>query len=92
LNHNCRFGLGRGQIHPDMDPAYLYNDVFWTEPQTVNDQNPPKLSRIEQYHKHLEEIRQVNTRYLNELNGEGSSRTPIIENYPKNNGKRFQPY
>ena len=28
LNHNCRFGLGRGQIHPEMNPAFLYNDVF----------------------------------------------------------------
>ena len=75
-----------------MDPAYLYNDVFWTEPQIINDRTPPQSSNTEQYQKHLDEIQQVNIRYLNELNGEGSSRTPIIENYPKNIGKRFRPY
>ena len=75
-----------------MDPAYLYNDVFWTESQNINDRTPPQISTFEQHQKHLNEIQQINTRHLNELNGEGSSRTPITETYLKNNGKRFQPY
>src|SRR5438045_1683318 len=53
LNHNCRFGLGRGQLHPEMDPAYLYNDVFWTEPQNINNRTPPQISTFEQHQKHL---------------------------------------
>ena len=75
-----------------MNPAYLYNDVFWTEPQIINDQTLPQTSIFEQHQKHLDKIQQVNTRYLNELNGEGSSHIPIVENYPKNNRKRFQSY
>ena len=75
-----------------MDPAYLYNDVFWTEPQIINNWIFSQSSIFEQHQKHLDEIQQVNTRYLNELNGEDSSRIPIVENYPKNNRKRFQSY
>jgi len=75
-----------------MDPAYLYNDVFWTEPQIINDRTPPQTSIFEQHQKDLDEIQQINTRHLNELNGEGSSRIPIIENYPKSIEKRFRPY
>ncbi len=66
--------------------------MFWTEPQNINDRTPPQTSTFEQHQKHLNKIQQINTRHLNELNGEGSSRTPITENYPKNNGKCFQPY
>ena len=51
-----------------MDPAYLYNDVFWTEPQIINDRTPPQTSTFEQHQKHLNEIQQINTRHLNELN------------------------
>ena len=40
LNHNCRFGLGRGQLHPDMDPNHLYNDVFWEESFWAHDNVP----------------------------------------------------
>ena len=92
MNHNCHFGLEKGQIHPEMDPAYLYNDVFWTEPQIINDHTLPQTSIFKQHQKHLDKIWQVNTRYLNELNGEGSSRIPIVENYSKNNRKCFRSY
>ena len=94
LNHNCRFGLGRGQVHPDMDPAYLCNNVFWTEPQEINDRLPQQTSTYQQHERHLNEIRRINTQHLNELNGEGTSRTPLIDNYNhfQNNGRRFRPY
>ena len=32
-NHGCKFGFGIGEIHPDMNPLYLINDVFWSEPE-----------------------------------------------------------
>ena len=33
--HGCEFGFGIGQIHPDIDPKYLYNEIFWSEPEAV---------------------------------------------------------
>jgi hypothetical protein len=92
LNHNCRFGLGIRKIHPEMDPEYLYNDVFWTEPQLVRDQIPPPTDTRTKHEQQMDEIRNINQRHLNELNGEGTSRTPIIETSIKSLGKRFRPY
>ena len=37
MNYNCQFGLGIGQVHPEMDPNYLFNDVFWKEPPLEQD-------------------------------------------------------
>ena len=92
LNHNCRFGMGRGQIHPEMNPDYLYNDVFWTELQLVRDLAPQPTDNHSKYDKQMDEIRDINRRHLNELNGEGTSRIPLIETNIKSLGRRFRPY
>lgn len=92
-NHNCRFGLGIGQVHPEMNPEHLFNDVFWTEPQLANNNIPEKSEEHKEYLQHLQEIRNINKRHFNELNGEGTSRTPLIENQEKPYiGKRFKKY
>ena len=36
---NCKFGIKLGQIHPDMNPIYLINNMFWDEPQAVIQEN-----------------------------------------------------
>ena len=93
LNHNCRFGLGRGQLHPDMDPNHLYNDVFWEESFWAHDNVPTETDEYKRHQEHLQQITNINKRHISELNGEGTSRTPIIENQEKPHiGKRFKRY
>ena len=93
LNHNCRFGIGRGQIHPDMDPNHLYNDVFWEESFWAHDNVPTETDEYKRHQEHLQQITNVNKCHISELNGEGTSRTPIIENQEKPHiGKRFKRY
>ncbi len=92
INHDCRFGMSCGQIHPEMNPDYLYNDVFWTELQLVRDLAPQPTDNRSKHDKQMDEIRDINRRHLNELNGEGTSRIPIIETNIKSLGRRFHPY
>ena len=33
--HSCEFEFGIEQIHPDMDPEYLCNEIFWSEPEAI---------------------------------------------------------
>jgi hypothetical protein len=35
LEHNCIVGYGLGQIHPEMKPEALVNEVFWEIPEAV---------------------------------------------------------
>ena len=65
--HGCEFGFGVGQIHPDMDPEYLCNEIFWSEPEAV--------IREQDFEDELAEINHINQQYLGELNGESSTRT-----------------
>ena len=37
--HRCLFGFDLGQIHPDMDPKFLVNNLWWKEPQKVIEEN-----------------------------------------------------
>src|SRR5262249_34958706 len=37
--HKCKMGLDLGQIHPDMDPKYLTNYRWWTEPPAITEEN-----------------------------------------------------
>ncbi|HVI20899.1 MAG TPA: ribonuclease H family protein, partial [Bacillus sp. (in: firmicutes)] len=84
-NHGCRFGFGLGNIHPDMNPRYLINDVFWSEPEFCSD--PETEDVVTRDLKMLEKIRQ---KHVNELNGEGTSRIPLVEPQEKLKiGKRF---
>lgn len=39
LDHNCIVGYGLGQIHPDMKPEALVNEVFWEIPEAVQQQD-----------------------------------------------------
>jgi hypothetical protein len=89
LDHNCKFGFGLGQIHPDMDPQHLDNTIFWKEPPDVireeNEQN--------RHQTHLQTIVDINLNHQKELNGEGTSRTPLINKPTKTIfGKRFKRY
>jgi len=93
MNHNCRFGIGTGQVHPEMNPEHLFNDVFWTEPQLANENIPERSEEYEKHLQHLQAIHNINKRHFNELNGEGTSRIPLIENQEKPHiGKRFKNY
>ena len=86
-NHGCKFGFGLGNIHPDMNPLYLINDVFWSEPET-NLQSEDEEDTID---RDLRVLREIKQRHVKEINGEGSSRTPLIESQEKPSiGKRFQ--
>ena len=78
-NHGCKFGFGLNDIHPDMNPLYLINDVFWSEPKT-NLQSEDEEDTIVRDIRVLREIRQ---RHVKEINGEGSSRTPLIKTQEK---------
>jgi hypothetical protein len=49
--HQCKFGFKndenqRGKVHPDMDPAALVNDVFWSEPESVLEQDQQVRERV----------------------------------------------
>src|SRR4051794_30064341 len=96
LNHNCQFGLGLGQIHPDMNPNYLCNYVFWDEPGLTPEFNMEELeehNHEDRYSQDIEEIRKINQRHQSELNGGGTSRIPFEEPLEVNHhGRRFQPY
>ena len=93
MSHNCQFGLGIGQIHPEMDPNYLFNNVFWEEPQLEIDNIPTESEEYKEHQQHLQNIRSINKRHLDESKGEGTSRTPLIEEQTKLNlGKRFIKY
>ena len=85
MNHNCQFGLGIGQVHPEMDSNYLFNDVFWKEPPLEQDNIPGANEEYQEHQQHLQKIHNINKRHLNELNGEGTSRTSLIEEQNKPN-------
>jgi hypothetical protein len=73
-----------------MNPNHLYNDVFWEEPNPLNELITNELER---HNQHLESIININQRHNSELNGEGTSRIPLIEpTHSYNNGRRFHPY
>jgi hypothetical protein len=103
-NHGCRYGIGLEQIHPGMDPSALQNQQWWNEPQRVIELNQEFLARKRQrdaieneekqnHYASMQRILNINIRHLAELNGEGTSRTPIIEEQTKpNTGKRFRRY
>ena len=37
--HNCTFGFGSGEIHPEMDPQFIKNKPWWKEPLAVQHHN-----------------------------------------------------
>ena len=93
MNHNCRFGIGLGQIHPDMDPGHLYNNVFWEEPQWAQNAIEKEVNKSQPAQDQIQQILNINKRHIAELNGEGTSRIPLIENQDKPHiGKRFKSY
>jgi TolA-binding protein len=93
MNHNCRFGIGLGQIHPDMNPGHLYNDVFWEEPKWAQSALEEEVNKSQPPHDQIQQILNINKRHIAELNGEGTSRTPLVENQDKPYiGKRFKRY
>ena len=84
-NHGCKFGFEIGNIHPDMNPLYLINDVFWSEPEIDLNSEENTLTRD------LRVLWEIRRRHENELNGGGTSRTPLIETQEKLSiGKRFR--
>ena len=91
MNHNCHFGLGVGQLHPDMDPTHLCNNVFWDEPVFAHDNILDNSNEYKQLQQHLENVINTNQSYLSEPNGEETSRTENYYNTP-NHGQHFRPY
>jgi hypothetical protein len=37
--HHCIFEFGPVQVHPEMDPKHLVNDIWWQEPKAVQQEN-----------------------------------------------------
>ena len=72
-----------------MDPQHLDNTIFWTEPPgVVREEN--EQSR---HQAHLQTIVNINLNHRKELNGEGTSRTPLIVKPTKTiSGKCFKRY
>jgi hypothetical protein len=35
VKHECNWGMGMGEIHPEMNPEFLVNQPWWTEPFAV---------------------------------------------------------
>ena len=76
-----------------MNPAYLYNEVFWAEPQNVDDQFPPEEINFNQYMEHKRETFDYNQQYFNNFNGEGPSTAPSNRKYPRTViTQRYEPY
>ena len=77
-----------------MNPNYLYNDIFWEELFLAEDSIPTAENNdYERYQKHIQSILDINKRHRKELNGEGTSRIPLIETEEKPHiGKRFRRY
>ena len=47
LNHECIIGYNLGQVHPDMIPEMLTNEVFWDIPEEVQREDNACLAAIE---------------------------------------------
>jgi hypothetical protein len=82
-----------------MDPSRLCNEVFWYEPlvyypERITPTNDPydyiRWPNHQQLNE-IDEIRRINRDHKCKLNGEFSSRTPLIIPQEKSNsGKRFK--
>ena len=68
-----------------MDPSHLYNDVFWTEPQFAHDNISEETNEYKQHQEYLKAIANINKCHISEINGEGTSRIPLIKNPEKLN-------
>ena len=88
-NHNCNFGTRPRIVHPDMDPAYLYNDIFWQENLPFYHQEAAEYYRHNPYHIYFENNKEENT---NKRNREESSTTRVTFSEPtkQHDGKRFK--
>src|SRR5688572_32317759 len=84
-NHasKCKFGIGLGQIHPDMDPNYLVNNIFWNEPQLIIQEN-----RDFQRQQNFEQMTEAMER-LNKRNRNGLDKQITFQNFSQNNNSRW---
>jgi hypothetical protein len=39
IEHECLWGTGSGEIHPEMNPYYLVNVPWWPEPVLAQQEN-----------------------------------------------------
>lgn len=85
-NHvpQCKFGIGLGQIKPDMDPNYLINTIFWNEPQAVVEENNKFHKRQQNFDVSLEAMERLNKRDRNGFEAT-TSRQNSQENLQQNN-------
>jgi len=86
----CKYGIGQGQIHPDMDPNALINDIWWTEPPSLQDESTDEDEEL--YTKYAAALNKIHKRHQDELSGQGTSRTIYSETYPPVNEKCFKRY
>ena len=88
VQHDCVFGLAPGQIHPDMNPDYLYNQVWWEAEEEILYKG--KAKEIYSF-SGIEDLREINYNYEYEMNGGPSNRQPydFSVEQPKPFGKRF---
>jgi hypothetical protein len=90
--HQCRFGFKNdenqlGKVHPDMDPAALVNDVFWSEPENVLEQDQQVREhvsmRMNQYFYKKDKdtnkrTQETQTQYHNDKRYKGMARNDVI--------------
>jgi len=65
-DHGCKFGFGRGMIHPEMNPKYLVNEVFWSEPelpQSDESEESEEEGSEDPAARDIREIRQIMKRH-----------------------------
>lgn len=87
----CKYGIGLGQIHPDMNPNGLINEVWWPEP-LLPDTDESENEYEDLHAKYVNEILKINQKHQDELNGQGTSRSAYTDNYPTVTGRRFKRY
>ncbi|CAI2199646.1 12000_t:CDS:1, partial [Funneliformis geosporum] len=47
LDHECIVGYNLGQIHPEMVPETLINEVFWDIPEKIQQDDEARLAAVE---------------------------------------------
>jgi hypothetical protein len=86
LQHGCVFGFQLGQVRPDMNPDYLINDVFWTEPEILDESDDESVDSLPPHLRDIRRIRAINTRW--EQHGGFNTEQPTASHF-SSYGRRF---
>jgi hypothetical protein len=87
-DHGCKFGFEKGMIHPEMNPKYLFNEVFWSEPELPKSDESDDNSEGEFGNQAARDIRRIET-----IMRRHSAGTTRVSTYQTNNNRQrsFKP-